>query len=56
MNNRVINIALAAVIVALLALLAFRVSFDGLPESGGCCVKGGRYSSYTNDLLQRRLK
>jgi hypothetical protein len=41
MNNSGINIALMVVVAVLLALLAFRVSFEAVPGPGGCCGKGG---------------
>jgi hypothetical protein len=45
MDNRGINIALTVVVAVLLALLAFRVSFEAVPGAGGCCGKGGGCSS-----------
>jgi len=40
MNNRIINIALVIVAVALLVLLAFRVSFEHLSGSSCSVAKG----------------
>ncbi len=56
MNSRDINIALTVVVIVLLALLAFRVSFEASPGSGGCCSMGGGCNAAAKNVPQGRLK
>jgi hypothetical protein len=39
MNNRIINTALVIVAITVLGLLAFRVNFERLSDSGCCGMK-----------------